>query len=137
MPEMTAAQAAALWSGLLILLLVSLSIRVVTARRTHRVVLGDGGNPAVMLAGRVFGNAAEYIPVGIAALAVLTLLGLPAYAVHGVGGLLFAGRLIHSMGLSADKATAGRVLGMVLTFTALIVAAGMMIVHAFVSGPPV
>ena len=44
MPDMTSAQAAALWSGLLILLLVILSVRVVLQRQKHRVVLGDGGN---------------------------------------------------------------------------------------------
>ncbi|MGV3580489.1 MAPEG family protein [Brevundimonas sp.] len=135
MPDMTAAQAAALWSGLLILLLVILSVRVVLQRQKHRVVLGDGGNADLTLAGRVFGNAAEYIPVGIAALAVLTLLGLPAYAIHGVGGVLFIGRVLHATGLTAGKPTPGRLIGMILTYLALIAAAGMLIVHAFVGVP--
>ena len=135
MPDMTSTQAAALWSGLLILLLVILSVRVIMARQKHRVVLGDGGNAALILAGRVFGNAAEYIPVGVGALAVLTLLGMPAYAIHGVGGALFLGRLLHASGLAADRPTPGRLTGMVLTFLALIVAAGMLIVHAFVGVP--
>lgn len=132
MPEMTAAQAAALWSGLLILLMVILANRVVWARRSNRILLGDGGNAQVALAGRVFGNASEYIPVGVAALVILVVLGLPAYAVHAVGGTLFLGRLIHCFSLSDRKPTAGRVLGMVLTFLALTVAAAMLLVHAFV-----
>lgn len=132
---MTAAQASALWSGLLILLLVILSVRVVLARQKHRVVLGDGGNAALTLAGRVFGNAAEYIPVGIGALAVLTLLGLPAYAIHGVGGVLLLGRVLHATGLTAGKPTPGRLLGMVLTYLALIIAGAMLLVHAFVGAP--
>ncbi len=132
MPDMTPAQAAALWSGLLILLLVILSVRVVMGRQKHRVVLGDGGNPRMIVAGRVFGNAAEYIPVGVAALAVLTLLGLPAYAIHGVGGVLFLGRVLHATGLTDGKPTPGRLLGMVLTYLALSSAAAMLIVHAFV-----
>ncbi len=135
MPDMTAAQAAALWSGLLILLLVILSVRVVLQRQKHRVVLGDGGNADLTLAGRVFGNAAEYIPVGIAALAVLTLLGLPAYAIHGVGGVLFIGRVLHATGLTAGKPTPGRLFGMILTYLALIAAAGMLIIHAFIGVP--
>ena len=135
MPDMTAAQAAALWSGLLILLLVILSVRVVMARQKNRVVLGDGGNAELILAGRVFGNATEYIPVGIAALAVLTLLGLPAYAVHGVGGALFLGRVLHASGLTAGKPTPGRLGGMVLTYLALIAAGAMLVVHAFVGVP--
>lgn len=135
MPEMTAAQAAALWSGLLILLLVILSFRVVMGRQKHRVVLGDGGNDDMVLRGRVFGNAAEYIPVGIAALAALTLLGLPAWSLHAVGGVLFIGRLLHATGLTAGKPTPGRLFGMVLTYFALIAAAGMLVVHAFVGAP--
>lgn len=132
MPEMTAAQAAALWSGLLILLLVVLSVRVVMGRQKHRVALGDGGNDDMVLRGRVFGNAAEYIPVGIGALALLTLLGLPTYCIHAVGGVLFLGRILHASGLTAGKPTPGRLFGMVLTYLALIAAAGMLIVHAFV-----
>lgn len=135
MPDMIAAQAAALWSGLLILLLVILSVRVVLQRQKHRVVLGDGGNPDLTLAGRVFGNATEYIPVGVAALAVLTLLDMPAYTIHAVGGVLFLGRVLHATGLSAGKPTPGRLIGMILTYLALIAAAGMLIVHAFVGGP--
>lgn len=130
--QMSPAQAAALWSGLLMLLLVVLSVRVVLARRSNRVLLGDGGNAQVILAGRVFGNASEYIPAGIAALAVLTLLGLPAYALQVVGGLLFAGRVIHALSLSDRKPTAGRVIGMALTFVALILVGAMLVVHAFV-----
>lgn len=135
MPDMTAAQAAALWSGLLILLLVILSVRVVLQRQKHRVVLGDGGNPDLTLAGRVFGNAVEYIPVCVGALAVLTLLGMPAYTIHAVGGVLFLGRILHATGLTAGKPTPGRLIGMILTYLALLAAAGMLVVHAFVGVP--
>ncbi len=135
MPEMIPAQAAALWSGLLILLLVVLSVRVVLQRQKHRVVLGDGGNADLTLAGRVFGNAVEYIPVCVGALAVLTLLGMPAYTIHAVGGVMFLGRVLHATGLTAGKPTPGRLIGMILTYLALIAAAGMLIVHAFVGSP--
>jgi uncharacterized membrane protein YecN with MAPEG domain len=83
----------------------------------------------------VFGNAAEYVPAAIAALAVLSLLGMPAYVLHVLGSLLFLGRLLHASGLSAAKPTAARVAGMALTFLPLFVAALMLIVHAFVGGP--
>ncbi|MBX9614191.1 MAG: MAPEG family protein [Caulobacteraceae bacterium] len=133
---MTSAQATALWSGLMILLLVILGVRVGLARRGNRVVLGDGGNPAVLVASRVFGNAAEYIPAAIGAMAVLTLLGMPAYIIHILGSLLFVGRLIHATTLSPSKATAGRILGMCLTWLPLLAAGAMLVVHAFVGGRP-
>ncbi len=129
---MTPVQAAALWSGLLLLLMLVLSVRVVMNRRKHKVLLGDGGGSKITLAGRVFGNAAEYVPVGVGALALLAMLGMPAMAVHAVGAGLLAGRLIHAVSLSDKKPTAGRVLGMALTYTALFTAGGMLVVHAFV-----
>lgn len=129
---MTPIQSAALWSGLLILLLVILSVRVVLARRTHRVLLGDGGVSQVTVATRVFGNAAEYVPVGVGALALLAMLGMPVMAVHVVGGVLLAGRLTHAVGLSDRRPTIARVAGMALTYFALVVAGGMLVVHAFV-----
>ncbi|MGV8930094.1 MAG: MAPEG family protein [Brevundimonas sp.] len=129
--DMTVFQAAALWGGLLILLLVLLSVRVVLARQKHRVVLGDGGISQVTVACRVFGNATEYMPVGIAALVLLSLLGLPVLAIHAVGGTLFAGRLLHAFGLNDKKPTMGRAGGMILTYLALIAAGGMLVVHAF------
>ncbi|MDZ4062011.1 MAG: MAPEG family protein [Brevundimonas sp.] len=129
---MTSIQAAALWSGLLLLLMLLLSVRVVLNRRKHKVLLGDGGGSQITLPGRVFGNAAEYVPVGVGALALLAMLGMPVMAVHAVGGVLLAGRLIHAVGLSDKKPTVGRVLGMALTYTALFTAGGMLVVHAFV-----
>ncbi|MDO9586586.1 MAG: MAPEG family protein [Brevundimonas sp.] len=129
---MTATQSAALWSGLLILLLVILSVRVVQARRKHRVLLGDGGVSQVTVAGRVFGNAAEYVPTGIGALALLAMLGMPVVAIHAVGAVLFAGRLIHAAGLNDRKPTLGRFTGMALTYLALFAVGGMLVVHAFV-----
>lgn len=129
---MTPIQSAALWSGLLILLLVILSVRVVLARRTHRVLLGDGGVSQVTVATRVFGNAAEYVPVGVGALAFLAMLGMPVMAVHAVGVVLLAGRLMHAVGLSDRRPTVARIAGMALTYVALIIAGGMLVVHAFV-----
>jgi uncharacterized membrane protein YecN with MAPEG domain len=129
---MTTPQAAALWSGLLILLLVILSVRVVLTRREHRVLLGDGGVSQVTLAGRVFGNATEYVPTGIGALAVLALLGMPVVAIHAVGAVLLAGRLIHAVSLSDRRPTAGRVAGMVLTYLALFTVGAMLVIHAFI-----
>jgi len=133
--EMTAAQATALWSGLMVLLMVFLAARVITSRRANRVLLGDGGSAELALAARVFGNASEYIPAGIGAMVALTLLGIPGLAIHVIGGMLFLGRLIHAFSLSNRKPTIGRVVGMALTLLALLGAGSMLVVHAFVGSP--
>ena len=137
MPEMTALQAAGLWSGLLILLMVGLAFRVVANRRRHRVLFGDGGVQQMTVATRAFGNAAEYIPIGVGALILLALLGWQPWVVHAVGAVLFIGRLIHGLGLSHGKGPGpSRMIGMVLTLAALVAAAGLLIACPLVGMAP-
>jgi uncharacterized membrane protein YecN with MAPEG domain len=125
--------AAALWSGLLILWLLGLSVLVVMRRRRHRVLFGDGGEGEMTTATRAFGNAAEYIPPGIGALILLALLGIPAPWVHGIGATLLVGRVIHGWGLLYLKGpSVGRILGMALTWLPLALAAAMLIVHSLI-----
>lgn len=123
--------AAALWTGLLLVLLVVLSARVVLGRRRLRVSLGDGGQHEMNVLARTFANAAEYAPAGIAALILLALIGASALEVHLVGGALFLGRLIHPFGLMGRKApNPARVIGMALTWLALLGAAVMLLLAA-------
>lgn len=130
--DMTPVHAAGLWSGLMILLMTVLAFRVVANRRKHRVLFGDGGVPQVTVATRAFGNAAEYVPVGIGALILLALLGYQSWAIHAVGGVLFAGRLIHGLWLSHGKGPGwARMTGMILTLTALIAAGAMLAARPF------
>ncbi len=128
-----ATHAAALWSGLLILWMMILAIVVISRRRKHKVLFGDGGNPEMTTATRAFGNAAEYSAPAIGALILLAMLGIPAVWINGIGATLFVGRLIHAWGLLFLKGpSVGRLLGMLLTFVALITAAGMLIVHSLI-----
>ena len=116
-------QAAALWGGLLILTLLVLSSVVVSRRRRFMIEFGDGDNPEMTPAVRAFGNAAEYVPAGICGLILLAFVGAPPLLIHGVGGVLFLGRVIHGLGLLFQKGPSlGRVTGMVLTWLALLVA---------------
>ena len=100
MDPIPAGHALALWSALHILLLLALSLLVVRQRRRHGVALGDGGVPELAWAIRAFGNATEYIPMGLVGLAALTLAGAPPLAVHPAGLVLFGGRVAHAIGLS-------------------------------------
>ena len=84
-------QAAALWTALLILLLVVLSVRVMSARWRHRVSLGEGPGGEMTVLSRGFGNAAEYTPLMIGALILVASLGGSTIEVHLLGGLFFLG----------------------------------------------
>lgn len=131
MPEMTALQAAGLWSGLLILLMVFLSFRTIFTRRRLAVSFGDGGHSELTAASRIFGNAAEYIPPCLVILVLLALLGFQPVWVHAIGGGMLLGRVLHAWGLGkAKQPSFGRMSGMILTQTALVVGAGALIASA-------
>lgn len=130
---MSALQAAGLWSALLILLVVILSIRVVMGRRKHGVLFGDGGNEAMILLTRSFGNATEYVPIGIAALILLAMLDASALEIHAVGGTFYIGRAIHGFGLKFGKGPGtARIVGMILTWLPLITAAVLMLMSTLI-----
>jgi len=126
-----AAHAAALWAGLSLVLLLVLSVRVVRLRRKHAVALGHGDTPELERAVRAFGNATEYIPSALVALAVLALAGAPAALAHVIGLLLLAGRVAHAWGLSRSSgASPARALGVLATWLAYIAAAVALIFYA-------
>lgn len=128
-----AIQVVALWGGVLILWLLVLSGVTVRRRRRHLVAFGDGGNAELTAASRAFGNAAEYVPAGMIALVLLALIGAPVLLLHGVGGVLLAGRVIHALGLLFQKGPSlGRVSGMILTYVALLVAAVSLIAYGVI-----
>ena len=134
MTDMTALDVAGFWSGLLLLVLIALSVNVVVSRNRHRVLLGDGGVEPMNVAVRAFGNAAEYIPIGIGAMILMALLGAPVWVMHVVGALLFLGRAVHPFGLStAGRPKPARLVGMVLTYAALVTAAVDLVVRSLLN----
>lgn len=129
----TSGNAAALWVGLHLFLLLGLSMLVVRQRRRHRIAIGDADIPELLRAVRAFGNATEYVPAGLAALAVLAIVNAPPLAIHIAGLALFAGRLIHAIGLSqSSEATLSRSIGVVLTWAAYVFAGVALLFYAIV-----
>lgn len=118
---MTLLSAAALYIGINILILFFLSFRVVGRRRSSKVSLGTGGDADLEIRTRAHGNAAEYIPITMLGLFVMTQFAAPLWAIHAVGGVFTAGRLLHAYGLSASFLPA-RAFGMVLTWLGMLAA---------------
>lgn len=126
-----AAHAAALWTGLGLILLLVLSVRVVRLRRRHGVALGHGEHADLHHAIRAFANAAEHLPAALIALAILALVGAPAVLVHVSGVILLAGRTAHAVGLSrSGGASLPRAIGMAATWIAYLVAAVALLFYA-------
>jgi len=131
MDTIASGHAAALWAGLNLFLLLTLSLLVVRLRQKHKVALGDEGIPELARAIRAFGNASEYIPSGVAALAVLAVTGAAPLAIHVVGFILFTGRAVHAIGISnSGGASIPRAIGMVATWLAYIFAGVALLLSA-------
>ena len=127
-----AISAVALWAGLSLILLLVLTVRVSLHRRSLKVSLGDGGHAALNTASRTFGNAVEYLPIGLVAITLVALLGWSAGIVHALGAALFAGRVMHAIGMHAAKQPAlGRMIGMILTYLVFLASAVLLIVGMF------
>ena len=128
---MDAIHAAGLWTGLCILLLLVLSGLTSASRRKHKVSIGDGGKAEVIAAGRAFGNAAEYMPIALIALALMAFSGFQVWTIHAVGGSFFLGRVLHAWGMFVTREgqppAVQRMAGMLLTYVPLLGAAGALI----------
>ena len=90
-----------IYAGLIALLFLVLSFRVVGARRSTKTSVGDGGNEVMLKRMRVQANCAEYAPIGLILLALAELQGMPMVWLHLFGAMLLAGRALHAWGFGA------------------------------------
>jgi len=112
------------YAALFALFFVVLSLRVIGARRAGRLAVGDGGNRQLLRRLRTHANFAEYVPMVIVLMALMELARSPIWQLHLIGGLLAAGRVSHAIGFGREPdIMILRVAGMVLTLSALILAA--------------
>jgi uncharacterized membrane protein YecN with MAPEG domain len=119
-----------LYVGLLTLVFLALSYRVIFFRRANRVSLGDADSKDLRQRVRGQANFAEYAPIGLIILACVELQGAPAIAVHMLGLLLFAGRLLHAMAFWVHPMNfTYRTIGMILTTAMQAVGAVGLILH--------
>jgi uncharacterized membrane protein YecN with MAPEG domain len=113
-------------ASVLTLIFIKLSFDVIGLRRKNKVGLGSGGHEDLERAIRAQGNFAEYVPFGIILIACLELNGAPWWLLALPGIALTIGRLIHAVGINQPPPDfSKRVLGMMLTFGALITLAAL------------
>lgn len=114
------------------LFLIALSVRVIALRRRFRISVGHQNNADLERAMRVQSNFVEYTPLFLILLALTETQGLPAWAVQGLGLMFLAGRALHFIGFRSRAAPGVfRVLGMALTFTAILAASLILPVQVF------
>lgn len=109
-----------IYAGLLGLVFIVLSMRVIKVRRVAQIGLGDGGNQLLLSRQRAQGNFAEYVPIALILMALAELQDAQAWIVHAIGLTLIAGRIMHAYGLSQEpKSYRFRIYGMSCTFASL------------------
>jgi len=113
-----------LFAGLLTLLLMVLSYRIIRLRWRDRVGIGTGESLDLKVAVRIHGNFIEYVPLALILLGLLEMNGVSPQWLYALGGLLFVARINHAIGLTK---TAGvsiyRSIGVLGTFAMLIISA--------------
>jgi uncharacterized membrane protein YecN with MAPEG domain len=114
----------AIYIGLNALIMLFLAFLVTFQRLRNKVDIGDGGNEALIKAIRAHGNNVEYVPIALLMLAVIEIMGAPAYVLHLTGGMLTFGRISHAYGLHGTTgSSAGRMLGTLTTWIIIIILA--------------
>ena len=120
-----------IYAGLLALLYLLLSYRVIQRRIEGRIAHGDGDDAELILRMRVHANFNEYVPLALILLALAEMQSAPGWVVHLLGAGLLVGRLGHAWGMSQTPGKPlGRGGGTVLTYAVLLVAALANIGHA-------
>ena len=112
------------YAGLLTLIFITLSLRIIFLRNTLKIGLGDLGNEKLFRAIRVHSNFVEYVPMSILLFSFIEFKGGSLLLCHGLCGSLIIGRVTHAYGVSKIKETFYfRQIGMALTFTPMIAGA--------------
>jgi uncharacterized membrane protein YecN with MAPEG domain len=113
-----------IYAGLATFIFIFLSFRVIAGRNSAGVALGDGGNRALLRRQRAHGNFSEYVPLVLLLMALAELQGAPTWTLQLMGIALLAGRLVHAYAVTREPEPIKlRVLGMTLTFVALVTGA--------------
>lgn len=122
-----------LYAALITLLYFVLSWRVIMYRRANVISLGDSGDKNLLKRMRAQANCAEYAPLALILMLLVELRGAPGIAVHGLGLLLLAGRILHPLGFAVTpQKIILRQIGMVLTFASLLLAALGLLAHTLI-----
>ncbi|HVB83630.1 MAG TPA: MAPEG family protein [Rhodanobacteraceae bacterium] len=120
-----------LFVALAVLLVLLLAIRVALRRNVAAIGLGDGGDAELARRIRAHGNAVEYLPLALLELALLEHAGTSAALLYALGGTLIVARVLHAIGLSRSGGrSAGRVLGMLGTWLAMLAMALLLLWQA-------
>lgn len=113
----------AIYAGLLGLIHLTLTMRVIRGRQTKNISLGDGGLDMMQRRIRGHANFAEYVPLILVLMLVLESTAAASNLIHGLGIILVISRAMHGYALCyTENWSTGRFYGTLLTLIALAIA---------------
>lgn len=123
-----------LYAGLLGVIFIVLTLRVGALRARLGIPIHDGGDKRLGLEIRRHGNFTEHVPLALLLMALLESTAVLPAAIHVMGALLVAGRILHPMGLNRD--TINSTLRAVGAGSSLLVitVASLWLIYKFVTG---
>ena len=122
----------AIYAALAALLVLVLAARVVIARNTRKIGLGDGGDGDLARRIRAHANALENLPLALLLLLLLELNQTQPVLLHGLGIALIVARIAHAIGLSRSSGySVGRFSGTGLTWLVMLAMALLLLWQAF------
>jgi uncharacterized membrane protein YecN with MAPEG domain len=114
------------------LLFLVLSWRVVQARVSEKVAMGDGGSDLLITRMRTHANFTEYVPLILVMMGFLEATGANRVAISIMGVALVAVRIAHAIGMPLPAPNPFRFVGTLGSWLILAVASLYAIVHAFI-----
>jgi uncharacterized membrane protein YecN with MAPEG domain len=111
-----------LYTSLLMIIFVILSIRTIRQRKKSKVPIGHADDQNLLRAMRAHSNFSEYVPFSLIGIYLIEMQGAHPLFVHGLGLMILIGRSIHAYGISqSNENFKFRVSGMMLTLSTLII----------------
>ena len=121
---------AAVYAGLLALLYLVLSVRLVRARVAHRTTRSATTQAALERAEAAATDFAGSVPLALLVLVLCDLMAVSPYVVHVLGLLLLAARLVHAIDVSRrGPASTGSFAGITLTWLMILGAAALLLLR--------
>ncbi len=110
----------ALYAALNAVLNIFLASRVSNLRRRDKVSVGAGDSKELLVAIRTHANNAEFVPFALLLMLIAELLGAASMPLHVYGGLLFAARVLHVIGMPRRAPNPYRFVGVGLTWLLIV-----------------
>lgn len=122
-----------LYAGIFGIFYLVLSFLTIQGRFRYHVSLGDGENQELLKRIRAHGNFFEYVPFALFLIFMVELEQSPEWMIHVLAIILIIGRILHAFGLyRPNSVNKGRMIGMILTFTTILIASVLCIRSYFI-----